>query len=222
MLRLIGVLLLAVLAAAGYTAYAGVRVYQDLGSGRDHLIAGQADLAAAVKTGDLATLRTAATELEAADADFQRGSVRLRTDPALMAGARVSAGREQVAAVIHLAAIGDDMAQAGSAAEQVAEGVFTLRQSYAGRTLTPTDLAALAHDADALAQRYAAAAVTIGQQLLLAHHERAQVITAALVPPLRAAYDQVDMALAAADEAFRQFQDPKGLLSQFLGLTLPP
>jgi len=58
--------------------------------------------------------------------------------------------------------------------------------------------------------------------LLLAHHERAQVISAGLVPPLRAAYDQVDMALAAADEAFRQFQDPKGLLSQFLGITLPP
>jgi hypothetical protein len=221
-LRLITVLLLAVLAAAGYTAYAGVRVYQDLGSGRDHLIAGQADLAAAVKTGDLATLRTAATELEAADADFRRGSVRLRTDPALLAGARVSASQEQVAAVIHLAAIGDDMAQAGSAAEQIAEGVVTLRQSYAGRTLIPTELAALAHDADALAQRYAAAAVAIEQQLRLAHHERAQVVITALVPPLRAAYDQVDMALAAADEAFRQFQDPKGLLSQFFGLTLPP
>jgi hypothetical protein len=41
------------------------------------------------------------------------------------------------------------------------------------------------------------------------------------VPPLRSAYDQVDMALAAADEAFRQFQDPKGILSQFFGVTLP-
>ncbi len=221
MLRLIAVLLLAVVAAAGYTAYAGVRVYQDLGSGRDHLIAGQADLTAAVKTGDLATLRTAAAELEAADADFQRGSTRLRTDPALVAGARVSASQEQVAAVIHLAAIGDDMAQAGSAAEQIAEGVVTLRQSYAGRALTPTDLAALAHDADALAQRYAAAAVTIEEQLRLAHHERALVTATALVPPLRSAYDQVDVALAAADEAFMQFQDPKRILSQFFGVTLP-
>lgn len=209
------------LAAAGYAAYAGVRVYQDLGSGRDHLIAGQADLAAAVKSGDLATLRTAASELEAADADFQRGSARMRTDPALMALARGSASQEQDAAVIHLAAIGDDMAQAGSAAEQIAEGVVTLRQSYAGRTLTPIDLAALAHDADALGQRYAAAAVTIGQQLRLAHHERVLVTTTALVPPLRSAYDQVDLALAAADEAFRQFQDPKGLLSQFFGVPLP-
>jgi hypothetical protein len=219
-IRLIAVLLLAVVAAAGYTGYAGVRVYQDLGSGRDHLIAGQAALAAAAKSGDLATLRTAAAELQAADGDFQRGSVRLRTDPALLAGARVSASQAQLAAIVHLAAIGDDIAQAGSAAEQIAEGVVTLRQAYAGRTLTPRDLAALAHDADGLAQRYAAAAATIDLQLGAAHRERGLVTTTALVPPLRAAYDQVDEALTAADAAFAQFQDPKRILSQFFGLTL--
>ncbi len=222
MVRLIAVLLLAVVAAAAYTVYAGVRVYQDLGSGRDHLIAGQANLATAVKTGDLATLRTAAAELEAADADFQHGAVRLRTDPVLQVGARAPASQEQVAAVIHLAAIGDDMAQAGSAADQIAEGVVSLQQAYAGRALTPTDLAALAHAADALAQRYAAAAALIEQQLRLAHQERALVATTALVPPLRSAYNQVDVALAAADAAFEQFQDPKGMLSQFFGITLAP
>ena len=38
---------------------------------------------------------------------------------------------------------------------QIAEGVIQLRQAYAGRSLTVSDVAALAREADALAQRYA-------------------------------------------------------------------
>lgn len=221
MFRLIAVLLLAAIAAAGYSAYAGSRVYQDLGGGRDHLLAGQADLAAAVKTGDQATLRGAADELQAADADFQSGAARLKTDVALQAGARFPAIQDQVQAAAHLAGIGHDMTRAGLAAEQIAEGAVALKQAYAGRVLAATDPAALAHDADALAQQYAAAAGDIGQDLKAAHRERAQVTATGLVPPLRMAYDQVDIALAAADDAFLQFQDPKRILSQLLGVALP-
>lgn len=221
MFRLIGILLLALVAAAGYSAYAGTRVYQDLGSGRDHLVAGQVQLSAAVKSGDLAALRAAADELQAADLAFQRGATRLKGDVAIRTGARLPGARDQVDAAVHLAAIGDDMALAGSAAEQIAEGVVRLKQAYAGRALTPADLAALAREADALAQQYAAAAGTIGQQLRAAHQERAQVTITALLPPLRSAFEQVDSALAAADAAFVQFQDPKRILSEFLGVPLP-
>jgi hypothetical protein len=217
----VGFLLLVAIAGAGYSAYAGTRVYQDLGSGRDHLVAGQVQFTSALKSGDLPTMRAAAVELQAADAAFQRGGTRLNTDLALRAGAQVPGSRDQVEAAAHLAAIGRDMALAASAAEQIAEGILALKQRYAGRVLTPADLAALAHESDALAQRYATAAGSIGLDLKAAHEERAQVTTARLVPPLRSTYDQVDAALAAADAAFLQFQDPKRILSEFLGLSLP-
>jgi hypothetical protein len=221
MVRLIAVLLLAAVAAAGYGVYAASRVYQDLGNGRDHLLAGQAALDAAIKGGDPGTVRLAAAELAAAEADFRRGSARLQGDLALQFGARAPGTKDQVEAVAHLAAIGEDMVQAGSAAEQIAEGVIALKRVYAGRAMSVADVAALAHDADALAQRYAAAASAIGRDLKAAHQERAHVTTTALAPQLRAAYDQVDEALAKADVAFLQFQDPRRILSQLFGITLP-
>lgn len=221
MLRLVLALLLAVLAVAGYTAWAGNAVYQDLSTGRDQLVLGQANLAAALKSGDVATLRAAAADFEAASTGFQNGSARLNHDVALQFGAQLPGSRDQVAASGHLAAIGYDMARAGAAAEQIGEGVVRLRDTYAGRQLTPDDLAALAREVDALAQRYAAAATAIGQDLKAAHQERAQVTTAALVAPLRAAYADVDTALAEADRALRQFQDPKQVLSQLFGVALP-
>jgi hypothetical protein len=220
-LRVVLALLLAVVAVAGYTAWAGHAVYQDLSTGRDQLVLGQANLAAALKAGDLATLRAAAADFEAASSGFQNGSARLNHDVALQFGARLPGSRDQVAASAHLAAIGYDMAHAGAAAEQIGEGVVNLRDAYAGRALTPADLAALAREADALAQRYAAAAAAIGEDLKAAHQERAQVTTAALVAPLRSAYAEVDTALAEADGALHQFQDPKQVLSQLFGVTLP-
>lgn len=221
MLRLVLALLLAILVVAGYTVWAGNAVYQDLSTGGDQLVLGQANLAAALKSGDLATLRAAAADFEAASTGFQNGSARLNNDVALQFGARLPGSRDQVAASAHLAAIGYDMAHAGAAAEQIGEGVVNLRDAYAGRPLSPADLAGLGRDADALAQRYAAAATAIGQDLKAAHQERAQVTTTALVAPLRSAYAEVDTALAEADSALRQFQDPKQVLSQLLGATLP-
>lgn len=222
MVRLILVVLLVMAVAVGYGAYAANGVYQDLVSGRDHLVAGQADLDAATKSGDPATVRLAAAELAAAEAEFQRGSALLESDVALRVVARLPGSKDQVVAVAHLAAIGEDMTRAGSAAAQIADGVIGLKQTYAGRTLSAADLAALAHDADALAQRYAVAVSAIGRDLQAAHRERAGVTTTALVPPLRSAYDQVDVALAGADAAFLQFQDPRRILSQFFGIVLPP
>lgn len=221
MLRLVLALLLAILVVAGYTVWAGNAVYQDLSTGGDQLVLGQANLAAALKSGDLATLRAAAADFEAASTGFQNGSARLNNDVALQFGARLPGSRDQVAASAHLAAIGYDMAHAGAAAEQIGEGVVNLRDAYAGRPLSPADLAGLGRDADALAQRYAAAATAIGQDLKAALKERAQVTTTALVAPLRSAYAEVDTALAEADSALRQFQDPKQVLSQLLGATLP-
>ena len=221
MIRLLLIVVLLLVAGAGYSAYAANGVYQDLGSGRDHLVAGQADLEAAIKNGDPATARQAASELAAAQADFRRGSARLENDPALRFGAGLPGSKDQVAAVAHLAAIGADMTAAGSAAEQIAEAVIRLKQAYAGRSWTVADVAALARDADALAQRYAVAAGAIQEDLRAAHQERAQVSTPGLVPPLRTVYGQLDMALAEADTAFLQFQDARRILSQLFGITLP-
>jgi hypothetical protein len=221
LLRLVAAVLVAVLVVAGYIAWSGNAAYQDLSTGRDHLVMGQASLTAALKSGDLATLRAAAADFEAAGRGFQNGSERLKTGVAFQLGTRLPGSRDQVTASRHLAAIGSDLANAGASAEQIGEGVARLRQAYAGRPLTPADLAALARDADALAQRYAAAISAIGHDLDAAHQERAQVTTAALLPPLRSAFDQVDVALAEGDAAFLEFQDPKRLLSQFLGVTLP-
>ncbi|TMD22141.1 MAG: hypothetical protein E6I99_10830 [Chloroflexi bacterium] len=96
-----------------------------------------------------------------------------------------------------------------------------LKQKYAGRHLTVDDLQAALEEAQTIARTYSASTRAIGEQLRAAHAEREQVTTTALVPPLRDAYDQVDRALAEADNAFLRYQDVRQVLSDFLGVRLP-
>jgi hypothetical protein len=99
--------------------------------------------------------------------------------------------------------------------------VAGLKQKYAGRTLTADDLQTALQEAQAIAGTYSASIQAISQQIRAAHAERAQVDTAALVGPLRSAYDEVDRAVAEADTSFRRYQDVRQVLSDFLGVQLP-
>ena len=79
-----------------------------------------------------------------------------------------------------------------------------------------------AQEAQTIARTYSASTRAIGEQLRAAHAEREQVTATDLLAPLRDAYDQVDRALAEADTAFLRYQDVKQVLSDFLGVRLPP
>lgn len=218
---LIAIVLLALLAAVGYTAYAGTVVYRQLDSGRQQLVAAQARMSAAAHSGDAAQLRAAAAQLRQAEQDFSDAGRRSRDDPALRLAGGVSAAGRQLDAIAHLAAIGADMSRAGESAAAVAIQVAALKQAYAGRALTPDDLQLLLQQAQAIATAYSASTRAIGQQLRAAHAERAQVTTTDLVAPLKNAYDEVDRALAEADTAFLRYQDVRQVLSDFLGVRLP-
>jgi hypothetical protein len=214
-------IVLALVAAIGYTGYAGTTIYRQLDSGRRELVAAQASISAAAQSGDPAQLRAAAAQLRQAERDFSDAAVRSRDDPALrLAGGLPSAGR-QLNAVTHLAAIGADMSRAGEAAAAVGIAAAELKQQYGGRTLTPDDLQTLLQQAQGLARDYSASTQAIGAQLHAAHAERAQVTTTDLMAPLKSAYDEVDRALSDADTALLHYQDVKQLLSDFLGVRLP-
>jgi hypothetical protein len=213
--------MLALLAAVGYTAYAGTMVYRQLDSGRQELVAAQASMSAAAHSADPAPLQAAAAQLRQAERDFGDAGRRSREDPALrLAGAVAPAGR-QLDAIAHLAAIGADMSRAGEGAAAVAIQVAGLKQKYAGQALTPDDLQVLLQQAQTIARDYSASTRAIGQQLRAAHAERAQVTATDLVAPLRNAYEEVDRALAEADTAFLRYQDVRQVLSDFLGVRLP-
>jgi hypothetical protein len=212
---------LALVAAIGYTGYAGTTVYRQLDSGRQELVAAQASMTAAAQAADPAQLRAASAQLRLAERDFSDAARRSSNDPALrLAGGLPSAG-PQINAVTHLAAIGADMSRAGEAAAAVGIAVAELKQQYAGRTLTANDLQTLLQKAQGIAKEYSASTQAIGAQLRAAHAERAQVTTTDLVGSLKSAYDEVDRALGEADIAFLHYQDVKQLLAEFLGVSLP-
>src|ERR1700682_4293032 len=77
------IVILALLAAGGYTAYAGAAVYQDLDGGRQALVAAQASMTAAASTGDAAQLQDAAAQLKVAERHFSDAQARSSGDPAL-------------------------------------------------------------------------------------------------------------------------------------------
>jgi hypothetical protein len=216
------IVILALLAGGGYTALAGVAVYEDLDGGRQALVAAQASMRTAAGTGDPVQLQSAAVQLKLAERHFDGARARSSTDPALhLVGLVPGAGR-QLAASTHLAAIGADMSRAGEGAAAVAIQVAGLKQKYATRALTPEDIQAALKEAQAIAGTYSASIQMISQQLRAAHAERAEVDTAELVGPLKDAYDAVDRALAEADTSFRRYQDVRQVLSDFLGVQLPP
>ncbi len=215
-------IVLAFVAALGYTGYAGTTIYRELDSGRQELMAAQAGISAAAQSGDPAQLQAAAAQLRQAERDFSDAAARSRGDPALrLAGTLPSAGR-QLDAVTHLAAIGADMSRAGEAAAAVGIAAAGLKQQYAGRTLTADDLQTLLGQAQGIARDYSASTQAIGAELRAAHAERAQVTTTDLMAPLKSAYDEVDRALSDADTALLHYQDVKHVLSDFLGVKLPP
>jgi len=217
----IAIVLLALVAALGYTVIAGITVYGQLDSGRQELSAAQASMIAAAPSGDPTQLQAAAAQLRQAERDFSAAGRRSREDPALRVAGGVPAAGRQLTAIARLAAIGADMSRAAEAAATVAVQVAALKQKYAGRALKPDDLQVLLEEVQAIARDYSASTRAIGQQLQAAHTERAQVTTSGLVVPLQDAYDEVDRALAEADTAFRRYQDVRQVLSDFLGIRLP-
>jgi hypothetical protein len=215
------IVVLALLAAGGYTASAGNAVYQDLDSGRQALVGAQASLTAAARTGDPAELENAAAQLKIAERHFDNARGRSSTDPALrLVGGLPAVGR-QLDASTHLAAIGADMSRAGEGAAEVAIQLAGLKQKYSGKTLTADDLQVVLQDAQAVATTYSASIQAISQELRAAHAERAAVNTTDLVGPLKDAYDAIDQAVAEADTSFRRYQDVRQVLSDFLGVQLP-
>ena len=217
----VAIVVLALLAVVAYTGYAGTSVYQHLDSGRQELVAAQAGMKAATQSGDAGQLRASAAQLRQAEGDFSEAGRQARDDPALRVVRGVPGAGRNVDAATHLAAIGADMSRSGEAAAAVALQVASLKQQYAGRTLTPDDLQAVLQRAQGIARDYSAATQAIGQQLRAARAERAQVTTTDLVGPLKDAYDAVDAALAQADTAFLRFQDVRQVLSDLLGVRLP-
>ncbi len=216
------IVILALLLFGGYTAAAGAAVYQDLDGGRQALVAAQASMKAATRTGDAVQLEDAAAQLQLAERHFNDARRRSSTDPALHLASGIPGAGQQLEASTHLAAIGGDMSRAGEGAAAVAIQVADLKQKYAGRNLTADDLQAALQAAQAVARTYRASIQAISQQLRAAHAERAEVDTTELVGPLKDAYDAVDRALAEADTSFRRYQDVRQVLSDFLGVQLPP
>jgi len=218
---IVAIVILGLLLTGGYTAYAGAAVYQDLDGGRQALVAAQAGMTAAARTGDMAQLQDAAAQLKVAERRFTAAEARTTNDPALRVVSGLQPAGRQLQASTHLAAIGADMSRAGQAAAEVAIQVAGLKHKYAGRTLTANDLEAALQEAQGIAKTYSASIQAIGQQLRAAHAERAQVDTTQLVGPLKDAYGAVDRALIEADTSFRRYQDVRQVLSDFLGVRLP-
>jgi hypothetical protein len=219
---LIPTLLLALLAGTGYTAYAGGSVYRSLDSGRQELVAAQSTIKSASQSGDVGQLQAAVGELQRAERDFNDAGTTAHHDIALRLVSGIPAAGSEVDASAHLAAIGADLSRGGEAAATVAVQVAALRQAYAGRSLSADDLQAILLQAQGIASTYSGSIQAIGRELRAAHEERAQVTTTDLVAPMRSAYDAVDAALAEADTAFVRYQDVRQVLSDLLGVQLPP
>jgi hypothetical protein len=157
------IIIVALLAAGGYTASAGAAVYQDLDGGKQALVAAQASMSAASTTGNPAELQSAADQLKVAERHFNDAQARSSTDLALrLVGGVPGAGR-QLAASTHLAAIGADMSRAGQGAAEVAIQVAGLKQKYAGRPLSANDLDSALQEAQGIARTYSASIQAIGQ-----------------------------------------------------------
>lgn len=218
---MIAAILLALIAATGYTAYAGGSVYRSLDSGRQQLVAAQATIKNASSSADVGQLQTAIAQLQSAEDDFKDAEARARNDPALRLASGVPTAGREVDASAHLAAIGADLSRAGQAAAMVAIQAAALKQTYRGRTLGADDLPAILAQAQTIASSYRGSIGAIGRELRAAQQERAQVTATDLVAPMRSAYDAVDQALAEADTAFARYQDVPQVLSDFLGVQLP-
>jgi hypothetical protein len=213
--------LLAVVAAVLYTAYAGFAAYRDLDNGGQQLAAVVADLNTTDRIPDVAQLESAAAQLRQAEDDFAAAHRRLTNDPALRLVAGFGPAGDQIDASAHLAAIGTDLSRAGESADIIASQVVALEQQYEGRPLTPADLGSVAQQASAISSDARPAIDAIRQELRAARVERAAVTTSGLIGPLRDAYSRVDQALAVANTAFVGYEDVRGILSKFLGVPLP-
>jgi hypothetical protein len=219
---IVGACVVILIGGLGYTAYAGGSVYRSLDNGRQELVAAQVAIKNAGASTDVGQLQTAVAGLQRAERDFDDALARARNDPALRLAGNLPPAGQEVEASAHLAAIGGDLSRAGEAAATVAVQVAVLKQQYAGRALSPDDLDAILQQAQTIAKTYSGSIQAIGRQLRAAHQERAQVTTTDLVAPMRSAYDAVDQALAEADTAFLRYQDVRQVLSDFLGVQLPP
>jgi hypothetical protein len=208
--------LLAVLAGAGYTAYSADRLDQDFQKGRNELQAAQAALN--TRDASAAALQNAALDLKQAKLDFSNAQQRADNDPALRLFGVLPGTGEQVQAAEHLGAIGADLSEAGESAALIGLQLVDLKSQYPG-PLTAADLAAVLQRAQSLLAKYQGSIQQIGRSLRAAHAERTQVSTTNLLPPLRHAYDQVDQALDEADSAFLRYQDPSQLIAGFLGVS---
>src|SRR4030081_564907 len=132
---IVAIVILGLLLTGGYTAYSRAPVYQDLDGGRQALVAAQAGMTAAARTGDMAQLQDAAAQLKVAERRFTAAEARTTNDPALRVVSGLQPAGRQLQASTHLAAIGADMSRAGQAAAEVAIQVAGLKHKYAGRTL---------------------------------------------------------------------------------------
>jgi len=215
------IVILALLVVGGDMALAGAAVYRELDGGRQALIAAQASMGAAARTGDPAELQSAAAKLKVAEQHFNDARERSATDPVLRLVGGFPGADRQWQASTQLAAIGADISRAGEAAAIVAIQVARLKQKYAGRPLTADNLQAALQEAQAIARSYRVSIRAIGRELDAAHAARAQLDTGQLLGPLRDAYEAVDRALAEADTSFRRYQDLRQVLSDFLGVQLP-
>ncbi|TME44491.1 MAG: hypothetical protein E6I56_12075 [Chloroflexi bacterium] len=205
---------------AGYTAFVAASVSQSLQNGRGELAAGEAALAGAERSADSASVGNVMIQLKRAEQDFTDARRRSSQDPALRVLGALPWSGSQVSASAHLGAIGADLSRAGEGAAVVALQVAALRKQYAGRPLTPDDLQTVLQQAQTIAASYKGSIKQIGEQLKVAHAERAQVTTTDLIPPLTHAYQEVDGALTQADTAFTRYQDVKAVLSDLLGVAL--
>ena len=211
-------LLLAVLAACAYLAWVSMALAKDMRGGEDRLVGAEADLELAVRRSDPQAAARASSALAQSHDDFAQARVKTQSDPGLRLLGALPAASSQVDATGRLAAIGSELSRAGESAAAITSEVLRLKQAYAGKTLTLQELPALRAQVDQLVARSRSASQAIAAALSTAHTQRAQVNTTDLIPPLRSAYDQVDGALAQADEAYVRYRDVRLLVSQVLNI----
>src|SRR5690349_20352598 len=115
----VAILVVALLIVAGYAAFAGFSVYQDLENGCASLVAAQASLVASERSGDQGGLQSAAAALQQAEHDFGNASQRVHQHPALRLAAALPGSGAQIDGAARLGAIGADLSRAGEAATAV-------------------------------------------------------------------------------------------------------
>src|SRR5260370_38092924 len=123
-------IVLALVAAVGYTGYAGTTVYRQLDSGRQELVAAQAGIGAAAQSGDPAQLRAAAAQLRQAERDFSDAAGRSRDDPALRVAGVMPLAGHNLDGVTLLAASGADNSRAGQSAGAARHPAAYLKTPY--------------------------------------------------------------------------------------------